>query len=171
MNRMQTPQNQNTAQLICTSITRVGPIMSQYGELIRYQVRFQEGLEGEYWAKSEKGAENFRLNSKRWYVYEPLSKKDGPDTFKFRPCKSGEIPQQSSSLPGGAHLPPITPSPRSGSMPPQSSAVPVVSEAFRASIQLASHGRIDFNQIEPTARALHRIIQDLQKDPEEEVPF
>jgi hypothetical protein len=168
---MQTNQKQNTAQLVCTSISRVGPIASQYGELIRYQVRFQEGLEGEYWAKSEKGADNFRLNTKRWYAYEPLTKKDGPDTLKFRPCKSGEIPQQSSSLPGGVTLPPIAPPPTSGSMPPQSSAVPVVSEAFRASIQLASHGRIDFNQIEPTARALHRIIQDLQTDPEEEVPF
>lgn len=171
MNRMQTPQNQNPAQLVCTSITRLGPIPSQYGDLIRYQVRFQEGCEGEYWGKSEKSIANFPLNTKRWYSYEPLTKKDGPDTLKFRPCRSGEIPQQSGSLPGGAPPPPIAQPPTSGRIAPQSAAVPEAIEAFRASIQLASHGRVEYDQIEPTARALHRIIQDLQKDPREEAPF
>ena len=163
------------SQLTCISITDGGPIKTAHGPLTRYLVRFLEGIEGEYWAKSEASLKNFPLKKVHWYKYEELTKKDRPATWKFQPCKSDEIPETPDPLPNSVTPPeaattitaiavPPTPSPDGVSQPSSVGPPPVHLEAFRSSILLAMSGCIAVDQIGVTARELKKVITELSKE-------
>lgn len=170
------PKNNNTKnmqkrKLTCISIEHAGLISTAHGQLIRYMVKFLEGLEGEYWAKTEASMKNFPLNEARWYKYSPLTKKGAPDTWKFGPCKTEEIPEVADALPtttksSVAETVPLTKHGASAGMLASADIA-----AFKAATQLAVAGKIEMKQIEPTAREFMTLIKGLSKPYDDEAPF
>ncbi len=174
-----TKRKMKTSQLTCVSIENSGLIKTKFAELIRYVVRFKEGLQGEYWAKSEASEKHFPLHEAYWYKYEPLTKKGEADTLKFRPCKMEEIPADGV----GDTVPPHVKTPQrqvqmtEKKVPP---TLPVVQKeggsealvdtnivAFESAMKLAVAGKIDVDQIGPTAQNLRKLINGLTKGEEQ----
>jgi hypothetical protein len=157
-------------QLTCISIERSGTFSGEYGTLIRFIVKFKEGLEGEYWGKSDASRSNFPIDKLHWYKIENLTKRDRPDTLKFYPCKTSEIPPVSDIGPNVAsQMRPTQPSSIEQMNEPlarvsgaqRQPEIPVHILAFRAAVSLVASGRVDIVQIEPVALQLKKLLIEL----------
>jgi len=161
--------------LTCISIEHAGFIEGAHAKLIRYSVKFLEGIEGEYWAKSDESKKHFPLNERHWYKYKPLTKKGAPDTWKFEPCKKSEIPEVGDSLPnsvkpqeGSKRAPAPVGVPIKFSheqiIPLQSGVPSIEIESLRSAVHLAKAGKIGVDKIEETARGFKSLIRTMSEE-------
>lgn len=149
-------KNMETSILTCISIESIGFANGKAGKLIRFLVKFKEGLEGEYWGKSEESKKNFPLNVPRKYDYEPLTKSFGPDTLKFYPLSKEKAQERTVTS---------APAPKEGRVvaaPPVGSKADAVA-AVAGSVRLVAAGKIALAEIEPTAVNLKNLITKLSE--------
>lgn len=151
-------KNMETALLTCISIESSGTVNGKGGTLIRFIVKFAEGLTGEYWGKSEESRRNFPLNVPRYYEYEPLEKKFGEDTLKFYPMSADKAKKYVAGAPVNPAAQPRAEQLRS--VRPATAQVEAVA-AVEGSVRLVAAGKVDLANMEPTAVSLKELITKL----------